>query len=208
MIFFVIFHSSDFFWHFRIFCKNFSEWQISSVCLFVRVGTLFEMCVCSTIIAMCFRCLTNVQVGRRKIHCTKSPAFSFVSLARNHKHRFLFYFGRRVRLANRLLSSKAFFKCNCNAAAGSSSGSVLVSHFIVQICRTPSFVFTLRSRISRLGHLKCSSTDEEILLVVVYVRGMHVYPVNGFFSLQTRFASLQHIGKLNYEDVCVWIFVS
>ena len=54
-----------------------------------------------------------------------------------------------------------------------------------QICHnTPSFVFALQRHISGQDYLRCSSTDEWILLVVVFVRGMRVYPVYGLFSLQ------------------------
>ena len=44
-------------------------------------------------------------------------------------------------------------------------------------------MFALQNHISRQGRLGVSSTDEGIRLVV-FVRGVRVFPVYGFFSLQ------------------------
>ena len=160
---------------------------------------------------MHFRCLTNFQVGRRKFSCTKSPAFSFVSLARNHKHRFFFYFGRRAMLANRLLSSKAFFKCNCKLQCRRRIFLRLracYTYFSTNMSYTKLCVFSPKSRFEA-GPFKGGSADEEILLVVVYVRGMNVYPVCGFFLFQTRSTSLQHIGSsITKMFVCGYLSVN
>ena len=79
----------------------------------------------------------------------------------------------------------------------------------LQICRTPNFVFALQSRTLKQDHLGCASTDEGILLVVVFVRGMRCVSIQSAVSshFKTRSTYLQHFSQLDYKDVCVRILV-
>ena len=138
------------------------------------------------IVVMRFRCLTNFRMSHREISCTTSLFSPWLETTKTgFSFTFVDVLGWPIVFCLLGPSSNAIANCNaadvcfltpCRAFPG-----LAYLTYLVQICRTPNFVFALQSCISKQGW---SCTDEGILLVAVFVRGIRVYPECGFFSLQ------------------------